>query len=637
MTQYFLSYTRADEKFALRLTDDLRASGVDLWVDQRDIKLSTPWDRAIEAALRSCAAVVVVLSPRAVGSENVLNEVGFALDHGKDVIPVLLEACEIPIRISRLQRVDFTGDYDVALERCRTTLGGIDPELVRRAEGELTAYLGPLASKFVKVDAAKAHDAAELYRVLGAHILDAEKQAAFLKNAPIRVKVRKRRRPALIPKIAAVALATVLIALFVHSMIQIAQLRNARSEADALAAYDRLRAGERLFVPRLWLVGRWKPQVLIAQALNKRAAKMLASPLRKQMDDGLLLSAQAAMLSGAKLTDAAQRVYDEQHYESLVTSIEAGEEIAGRSLAVSSNAAEWRIAIGGQIWSCAEPIGQRPCVVFPSSSQLRVVDAAGFDSNTLRLVGYSGEAKTLDLLSGQESSYVVTDATFVAVDQGDVATSFDHGTTGGPSVRVDPAGPSLGPTNSGDFGRVKMLAFGPCRDCIATRGIDGVVKIWHWLSRGAAGNPLILPGEALSLAATRSGHRLALISKAADHITFYGADAKPEGIGPPIDLSDAESMAISPDGRHVAVVHGGNVKIFDDRAALRTLIAATKQPTPIAVAFAGNDYLVTRTPNDARVWRLRSTERRDLGPEERWAEWRKKFGLAGAGVVPSKN
>ena len=453
----------------------------------------------------------------------------------------------------------------------------------------------------------------------------------------IRKLVGKRRRLGVIVRAAAAVLAAVLISFFVHSTIQVVQIRNARSSAaETLAAYDRLRAAERLFVPRLWLVGGWKPQTLIAQALNERAGQILTSPLRNQVDQGLLLAAQAAMLSGGKLSDAAQRVYDEQHYESLVTSIAAGQEIEGRSLAVSSEAAPWRIAIGGRIWSCAEPIGQHPCAASARRSRLKVVDAAGFDSQTLRLVGYSGEVTTLDLLSGRESSAPVTDATFVAVDHGDVATSFDHGAAGGPSVRVDPAGSAVGPVISSDFGRVKMLAFGPCSDCIATRGMDGVAKIWHWTSRSDAGNPRVLPGKALSLAATRSGRRLALINSAGD-LVFYGADAKPEGAAPLIDLSDAESMAMSPDGRHLAVVHAGNVTIFDDGTTFRTLIVATKQPRAIAVAFAGNDFLVTRTPVDARIWRLRSTDRRDLGPKERLSEWRKKFGLAGAGVVQGKD
>jgi hypothetical protein len=45
MGRYFLSYARADGPFALRLAGDLRAAGVELWLDQLDILPSQRWDR----------------------------------------------------------------------------------------------------------------------------------------------------------------------------------------------------------------------------------------------------------------------------------------------------------------------------------------------------------------------------------------------------------------------------------------------------------------------------------------------------------------------------------------------------------------------------------------------------------------
>jgi len=199
MSRYFLSYARADAQFALRLAEDLRASGVDIWIDQIDILPSQRWDRALEAALREAAGVLLVLSPRSVASENVMDEVGFALDRAKDVIPVLYEECDVPIRISRVQRIDFTRDYHSALERCRSALTGRpshseqrppsvarewDPEIIGRAESDLTLYVGPIAKKFVETAAAQAADPAELYRLLAARIGDAAKREAFLKRTP---------------------------------------------------------------------------------------------------------------------------------------------------------------------------------------------------------------------------------------------------------------------------------------------------------------------------------------------------------------------------------------------------------------------------------------------------------------------
>jgi hypothetical protein len=119
----FVSYSRADSPFAVKLASDLRANGASVWLDQLDIAPGARWDNAIEDALRRSARVIVVLSPTSVGSQNVLDEVSFALDEGKTIVPVLVEACAIPMRLRRLQYVDFTPGYDTALGRLLVTLG----------------------------------------------------------------------------------------------------------------------------------------------------------------------------------------------------------------------------------------------------------------------------------------------------------------------------------------------------------------------------------------------------------------------------------------------------------------------------------------------------------------------------------
>ncbi|NIV92430.1 hypothetical protein GWN42_06400 [candidate division KSB1 bacterium] len=51
---------------------------------------------------------MVILSPTSVASENVMDEVGFALEEKKRIFPVLYRRCKIPFRIRRIQRSDFT-------------------------------------------------------------------------------------------------------------------------------------------------------------------------------------------------------------------------------------------------------------------------------------------------------------------------------------------------------------------------------------------------------------------------------------------------------------------------------------------------------------------------------------------------
>jgi hypothetical protein len=62
LNKTFICYTRADSEFVRRLAEDLRNSDADIWLDQWDVPPGQRWDRAIEAALKACGNVIVVLS-----------------------------------------------------------------------------------------------------------------------------------------------------------------------------------------------------------------------------------------------------------------------------------------------------------------------------------------------------------------------------------------------------------------------------------------------------------------------------------------------------------------------------------------------------------------------------------------------
>ncbi len=125
MPHYFLSYSRSDMGFADRLAGDLSSAGSEIWVDRKEVRAGEEWDRSVVNALEECGALVVILSPESVDSANVADEVGFALDRGKPILPVLLRECEIPLRLRRRQRIDFS-DYELGLERLRSDLALID-------------------------------------------------------------------------------------------------------------------------------------------------------------------------------------------------------------------------------------------------------------------------------------------------------------------------------------------------------------------------------------------------------------------------------------------------------------------------------------------------------------------------------
>ena len=194
MTTYFLSYARLDQAIALRLADDLIAAGVSVWVDQYDIQPSQHWDRAVEDAVRACRGFIAILSPAAVASPNVADEVSVAIDDGKAIIPVLVERCTLPLRMTRMQYIDATSDYDAALRRCLAAIHGaradpasrrqpssvLGPVVLAEAERRLTGFIGPIASHLVKQAARRAQTPEALYASLATNLSDPLERKAFL-------------------------------------------------------------------------------------------------------------------------------------------------------------------------------------------------------------------------------------------------------------------------------------------------------------------------------------------------------------------------------------------------------------------------------------------------------------------------
>jgi len=201
MTTYFLSYARADQVIALEFADGLIAAGVPLWVDQYDIRPSQHWDQAIETAVRGCEGLVVLLSPRSAASPNVADEVSVALNEGKDVIPIMIEPCTPPLRMTRMHFIDATSDRALALRRCLAAITKARPamaaqedrtfgqpapasalpaEVLRTAELRLLGVMGPISGVLVRNAAARADSETALYQELARSIPSDTERQGFL-------------------------------------------------------------------------------------------------------------------------------------------------------------------------------------------------------------------------------------------------------------------------------------------------------------------------------------------------------------------------------------------------------------------------------------------------------------------------
>jgi hypothetical protein len=78
-----------------------------VWFDI-NIRTGTDWDNTIETELKNADAVVLILSKTSVASENVKDEISYAIGLDKPVNPIKIEECEVPMRLARKQFVNFT-------------------------------------------------------------------------------------------------------------------------------------------------------------------------------------------------------------------------------------------------------------------------------------------------------------------------------------------------------------------------------------------------------------------------------------------------------------------------------------------------------------------------------------------------
>lgn len=111
----FLSYSRDDESVVKDLYQRLRTDGFDPWMDQEDLLGGRDWWYEIEKEIQASDAALVCLSRSVVEKPSYLHkETTLLLDFADRfpegstfVIPVRLDECEVPKRLSRWQRIDY--------------------------------------------------------------------------------------------------------------------------------------------------------------------------------------------------------------------------------------------------------------------------------------------------------------------------------------------------------------------------------------------------------------------------------------------------------------------------------------------------------------------------------------------------
>lgn len=130
MISVFLSHSSKDKFFARKLAETLSSYGVQVWIDEAEIKVGDSLVDKVSSAIDKADFVAAILSHNSVRSDWVKKELRLAMTQEIDgqrvkVLPVLVERCEVPEFLADKLYADFTDpdDFDTPLSRLLHALG----------------------------------------------------------------------------------------------------------------------------------------------------------------------------------------------------------------------------------------------------------------------------------------------------------------------------------------------------------------------------------------------------------------------------------------------------------------------------------------------------------------------------------
>ena len=127
MAKVFISYSRKDIESAKRLTAELQKSDFDFWIDWEGIPPTVDWWKEIEKAIEESDVFIFLISPDSARSRVCKQELEYAVQNGKRLIPVVVratEAVEIPSELEHLNYI-FLREQDNFVTSLTTLLTAI--------------------------------------------------------------------------------------------------------------------------------------------------------------------------------------------------------------------------------------------------------------------------------------------------------------------------------------------------------------------------------------------------------------------------------------------------------------------------------------------------------------------------------
>ncbi|MEW8062182.1 MAG: toll/interleukin-1 receptor domain-containing protein, partial [Candidatus Thiodiazotropha sp.] len=110
MDDIFISYSRVDTDFVVKLRESLTQRDYQVWVDQDSIPYAVEWRPEIQQAIDSAQAVIFVISPESAASAECEKEINYALSIYKRLIPIIyrpVDPAQLPQQLRKLNWLPF--------------------------------------------------------------------------------------------------------------------------------------------------------------------------------------------------------------------------------------------------------------------------------------------------------------------------------------------------------------------------------------------------------------------------------------------------------------------------------------------------------------------------------------------------
>lgn len=632
MTDVFISYSRKDKDFVVRLNNALAAQNRDTWVDWEDIPASADWWKEVTGGIEQADSFVFVISPDSVRSEVCRNELVHAVANNKRFVPVLRREVLDPSDMKLMHPVisshnwiyfreqdDFDTAFQLLITALDTDLSNVRAHtrlLVRAREWEAATKDGSLLLQGDDLKKAESWLAQAVARKpaptpLHAQYIAASRQAATARQRALLAGVS-------VALVVSIALAVLSLALFGEAntqrgiaVNQAATATNAQGQAEqqairadnnaatAVVAQESAQlaatevASERNTSQSIAIAG--QALVELGGARSERAVPLALVAFQTRVTwqaERALAEAVETALAQVTLTGHTKRVTDvdwslARGAKLLVTGSEDTTarvwDLQGKQLAVleghTSTVTRVRWSPDGNqiVTASADGTAKIWSVTtdYKTTAQITLLYTLNGHTNRINSVDWSADGKKL-VTASNDTTIIVWDAA-----------------SGGPIF-----------TLRGHQQAVNFALWSPDDARLATGSNDGTVKIWD-----ASNGTLLLDMQGHRLAVLRivwssDGARLA--SASADNtVKVWNADTGEEQFTLAGHIGRVTRLDWSSGGDRIATASAdGTAKIWDaeNGTLLRTLFGHEKAVRALEWSPGDNRLITASDDGTSRIW-----------------------------------